>query len=715
MAKPWEKDEIVATASPWERDALVDSAKAPDDPVRIPLGAGGPETVARALLPRSFKAAEADAGVLRQAGAGALDALSAPGRAVAAVVDKPIAPFAYAGAPNAPKIGDPGSFTAEGGRQFANSMAATEGQNLPGKIIRDPALLPSLATGGAAGALVRSAGLTGLGAASAIGGLMGAESGAIHQTDNAVQGKEVSPLSALGEAAAGAALPVVAKGVGMAVHGGNKLLGRLAQEFSGVSEEALRTHGAGFGQGAKDLAAAAGKQHEIGQKLVKVLDNLDDYLPEKHLVDQALHEMPPVPVTNTIKVLEQAKTGGVLSSSRAVNDKIDGLISDLTNKADQDGNIAAPVFRQIRKEIDGLIGDSFGKESGAYVNALKQSRYQMADDLVKSAESSGNPDYVDAMKSMSQKLQVADKLKSFLGKSAQTRDTRAESFVSTLFGKNKTDRQEAVKAMEQLFGGDFTAEAKLANLAAELGPEGKAGLLPRQFTGRAALGPTVAALGGHFVNPVAGAPALALSSPRLAAGMLSGADAVDRFVNSSVSAMERIGTKPALVAPASPSPELQSNLEALQQPLNLNTSDAPLGRRVIPQALQRRPLNPPPPAPTPPTEGLPPRVSSLQIQRRPLGALNPEMDVGALGDIRAAEADRLLAPLAPRRPVGNIPSNFPPTPQEPEAMRRVLDNAGRAELPNQAAQRITEALKTATGQERLRLIYELQNAIKGMK
>lgn len=481
----------------------------------------------QAVLPRTYQAD----GLGKQAIGAGLDVLSLPGRAVASSTEHPIAPFAYAGANYSPKSGEQGSFTPEGGKNLLNSLSDTEGSNAAGKIARDPALIPSLMVGGLALGAAGRLGLTGLKAASAAGAAMGAGSAAIHQTDNAVQGKEFSPLAAAAEVATGAALPVVGKGISVVAHGGNKLLGRLAQEFSGVSEDALRTYGSGFGQGAKDLAASAGKQHEIGQKLVNVLDNLDEYLPEKVVVDKALHEMPPVNVGKTVVVLEQAKKGGALASTRATHGKIDGLIEDLKGAADETGHVPAVQFRAIRKEIDDLVGDAFGKESGQYVSALKQARYQMADDLVKSAEASGSPEYVEAMKTMAQKLQTADKLKSFLGKSAQTRDNRAESFVSTLFGKNKTDRLQAVKAIEDLFGGDFVAESKLANLAAELGPEGKAGLLPRQFTGRAALGPTVAALGGHFVSPFAAMPSLALSSPRIASGVLAGSGALSRLAN----------------------------------------------------------------------------------------------------------------------------------------------------------------------------------------
>jgi hypothetical protein len=495
-----------------QKIALLQGGAPPEEP------AGPNRTGMEALLPRATR--EGASPAQKTIGAG-LDALSLPGRLAAASTDQPVEPFAYAGASNMPKEG---AFTPEGGQKFLNSAAETEGKTLPGKIIRDPALIPSLATGGAVGAGVKALGLTGLGAASAAGGVLGAESAAIHQADNASQGKKVSLGSAAAETVTGAALPVAAAGVGAVAKWTNGKLGKLAEGLSGVSEEALRVHGAGFGQGAKDLAQAAGKQGEIGKNLVDALDNLDDFLPEKAAVDRALKEIPAVNISNTLGSLEKAKTGGVLSSSRATNEKIDGLIKDIAGAADETGNIPAEKFRAIRKEIDELVGDAFGKESGKFVTALKQARHQMASDLVESAKVSGHPEYVEAMQSMADKLQKADKLSSFLGKSATTRENRAESFVSNLFGKNKAERQEAVKAMGEIFGEDFLQQSKLASLAAELGPEGKAGILPRQLTGRAALGPLLAGASGHFVTPGAGVVPLALSSPRLAGATLSLSD-----------------------------------------------------------------------------------------------------------------------------------------------------------------------------------------------
>lgn len=474
-----------------------------------------PEGIAANAFPRATR--EGASGLQRGVGA-VLDAASLPGRALDAIASTEVEGNPYAAA-----MGGSFGLPKEAQRlslKTATPMGDTEGKGL-GRVLRDPALPAALATGGGALSLASRAGLRGLGAATAAGALEGAGSAAIHQADNAVQGREVSAGQAAAEVATSAALPGAAKVVGAIAKGGNKLLGKLAQEISGVSEEALRMHGSGFGAGAKALQEAAGKQHEIGQRIVKALDNLDDYLPEKDVVDQALQQMPAVNVANTIQRLQGAKTGGALSSSRATNAKIDELVSDLTGAADAQGNIPAANFRQIRKEIDELVGDAFGKESNKYVSALKEARHQMADDLTATAEASGRPEYVEAMRSMAQKLRKADDLASFLGKSAQTREQRAESFVANLFGKNKEERRRAVAAMGEIFGEDFLQEAKLASMAAELGEGGKASLMPRQFNGRSLLAPLAGgSLGYALGGEEGGAIGLALGSPRLASGAL---------------------------------------------------------------------------------------------------------------------------------------------------------------------------------------------------
>lgn len=290
---------------------------------------------------------------------------------------------------------------------------------------------------------------------------------------------------------------------------GKKLATKIASGLTGVSEEALET--AGTKTGAKALRAAAGNQQEIGQDILNALDNIEDYLPEKDIINKAVTEMPPIDINKTINVLESAKIKNPVGSAKQANAKIDEMIKDLRISE----KIEATEFRQLRKQIDAEIGDAFGKESSRYIEALKKARNQMKNDLITAAEETGNTEYVDAMKSLSEKLGKSEKVIKILGKDAATRERRIESFVSTLFGNNKKMRRKAVEDLGEIFGQDFLEQSKLANLAAEFGEEGIPGLLPRQTTGRSALG-TLGAIGaGTAGQPVVAGGLLAASSPKL--------------------------------------------------------------------------------------------------------------------------------------------------------------------------------------------------------
>lgn len=532
-------------------------------------GPGGIDGVARAVLPRSFQASDEGAGIGRTALAGAGDALSGLLRIPAAagrVADTHLG-----------TTGDhPQGFT-ESLNQVNKGQGPMGEQNFLSESVNDPSIVPGIATGAAALNGARALGLTGFKALSAAGAAGGAGNAAIHQADNYAQGKGVSPLAAAVEVAAGAAIPYAFKGIGMAAHFQNKVLGRLAQGFSGSSEEALRKFGFGFGQGAKDLSEAAGKQDEIGGRLVKMLNNLDEHIPEAKDIDKILPNIPDVSIENSVNSLRAAKKGGTFSESKAVNEKIDNKIAELQAAADPDGYIPAARFRNIRKEVDQLVGDSFGKESGDYVGALKGVRHQMAEDLVASADASGVPEYADKMRSLAQKYKAADKLEQFLGKSAQTREARQESFVANLFGKNKKDRVRAVQGIQDLFGGDFLNDAKNAHLAAQLGEDGRASLLPTQSTGRALLGVAAA--------PLTAGGSLALTSPRLAAGALATSGAIDRFLNRGVSSLEKLGTGNAAPTGSKWIQWLAAKLRTAKAPEEIATVSAALEKAGVPKSV----------------------------------------------------------------------------------------------------------------------------------
>jgi hypothetical protein len=173
---------------------------------------------------------------------------------------------------------------------------------------------------------------------------------------------------------------------------------------------------------------------------------------------------------------------------------------------------------ELRKRIDGQIGNAFGKQSNEYISALKALRSQMRRDLEDTAVKSGNPEYVDAMRTLSKKYDAIDRLEGYLGKSEATQKGRAQGFVDRLMGENSGARQEIVADLDELFGKDFSNRARLAQLAQEIGPVGKPGtpaLIPKHMTGRSALAPIVGGVGfmATGANNPAWLAALPLSSP----------------------------------------------------------------------------------------------------------------------------------------------------------------------------------------------------------
>ena len=177
-----------------------------------------------------------------------------------------------------------------------------------------------------------------------------------------------------------------------------------------------------------------------------------------------------------------------------------------------DPNVPAKEYRNLRRNLDVTI--DFDSEDGKLVNeALKKGRTTMKDELIKAARESGNPEYEKQMVAWSDKLDKLDGLKKYIGKTDQAREKRIESFVSNLFGKNSAHKQQLMEDMDKIFGTEMVEKAKTAQLAGQFGEDGKAGLMPRQFTGRSALG----AVAGIGTGLVTGNPFLSILAPFLLA------------------------------------------------------------------------------------------------------------------------------------------------------------------------------------------------------
>lgn len=316
--------------------------------------------------------------------------------------------------------------------------------------------------------------------------------------------------------------------------GGNKLLGRLASELSGVGEDALRLFGIGFGKGAKQLKRAAGTKSMIGDKLATAIDNFDDYLPEKGAVKEALDNMPRIQMENIEDAIDAAKVIEGSEAAITTNKKLERLKELWKNRADEFNAVDPKEFTEFRKQLDKEIKSVFNADLGAgdlFDQAAQKVRKAMKDELILAAQKSGNPAYVEAMEVLSDKLAKLQAMKGYLGGTSATRGRRAESFVNNLFGKNKDDARRVLDDLQDIFDEDFIRDAKLANMAEQLGPGGIPGFLPQQTTGRSAVGLLGGASGliggssaGNVPAMVSGGAFLGLTSPKIASGLLGTAD-----------------------------------------------------------------------------------------------------------------------------------------------------------------------------------------------
>lgn len=358
----------------------------------------------------------------------------------------------------------------------------------------------------------------------------GAVTGGARQAEKVIQGEDPSLKEFVTETAVSGAIPAVLQPVSKLV---NKSLGALSSQLSNVSEESLRKWGFGIGQGAKELKAMSGKQRDIGKNLLDALDNFDEFIPEKQIVDEALSKMPPVSTSNISAGLDKAIEGiSLKASNKGQIAKLKNNLKDIRSKGDM---ISAEEFKNLRGDIDKLIDWSDNKMTLTN-NILKDVRTSMKDELVNVAEQSGNPQYKEAMMGWTDKLQKRDALLEEIGASSKTRNKRIGTFMSTLFNKNKDTRREALKNVQDIFGEDFMKQANLVQMADEILQPGSnmAKFLPNQTTGKAttALAPGLTQFGYGMAtgNPLlmkTGLATMTAASPALSSKTLTVAELME--------------------------------------------------------------------------------------------------------------------------------------------------------------------------------------------
>lgn len=516
-----------------------------------------------ALLPQ-FSSMDEQNSFMEKAGALGLDLLSLPGRNIVQGIGKGqemIPPMESIDPKKRdkkkkPEIGD--------GLDYTERMAfINQGQDLKGdpsmatEIITDPALLPSMATGGLAGGMIKGAGPMMKALKYGVGGLVeGGVGGGIHQGQKVMEGGEFSGGELMKEAAFGAGM-----GAGSAAPSEMlKLMGsaarKISSKLSGASEEALKMYGTGRGIGPNKMRALAGRTREIGLSLLDALGpKFDDFIkPEMQRVNQALLKMPPM---NVNKPLAFLKSKTIRDNPSPAEQKINKLlephikwlqgfapkVSDVGGKARANMNNLTPKkYMELRRKVDSDIKwDDEG--AAALNNILKDVRGIMRGQLETGATATGNVGYADDMKSVFTKLGKRDDMLELFGKSAKTRNLRAQALMSSILSPKQEAKQEILRDLTEVLGVDFMKRAKITRLASEMGLVQRGDLtadfFPTQTTGRSTLG--VGAGGGQIATGLAtgrpglvasGIGTLGLSSPNIGAKMAAGLEGLSRGVAS---------------------------------------------------------------------------------------------------------------------------------------------------------------------------------------
>lgn len=521
-----------------------------------------------ALFPRGIETQAQDGGIGRTIGAGIGDTFSLAGRLIDSARD-------FEGATLKEKLDN-----------YLKSVGETKGEGFLSEVLRHPATGAALTMApvlGAAGlGTMTTAGVEGLGVAG------------VSQASRIGEGKDLSPSEAMIDIGASLAMP----GFGQvfkrytpqmksmilkSAEGLNKVTKGLASELSGISSEALEI--ARTKRGREKLILMAGRSKQIGDKLLDKMDNIDQYYKYEDQLKTALNDMPEIDSDNVIKTLEsEIKKLGNLPNELAAKGRLEGYLDGIkkdftktietkekigtesgdfftdwgspvgkdiykTTKKEVLGSIPALKFRDLRRRLDVSI-DHNQEGADLFNNAMKKARHQAMVDLEEAGK--GTP-YAETINNYAEMLKARDRLYSKIGKRSDIREDRIESFTANLFGKNKTNRQDIVKDIDDIFGENFTEQIKLSTLADEIVKEGGIPYFASQTTGRSLkgeLGSGVQAMIGASTGQPwmfgTAAGTLALSSPRFAPKMLNAIDATGRGLAQAPDIAKKIMTNPYL-------------------------------------------------------------------------------------------------------------------------------------------------------------------------
>lgn len=388
-------------------------------------------------------------------------------------------------------------------------------------IVSDPSNVPLMAVGGPLykyGAKIASKSpwfsrvlgttLTGAGE--------GVVSATAHQAEKVARGEDVSLGEAGTEVGLSALAPTALEGTFKL---GDKALGSLAEQLSGVKEEAMRKYGLGFGKEAKEMVKTMANREKIGEKFLGHLDNWEKYVPEGAELNRLINNVPDIesePIAKGIlDLLDKVK---LKKSNKLVLNQLENYFDDFTEK----DKFSASELWEKRKELDDII--PWDQQTTKVKSMIKSMRSKIENEIEKRADQVGLGEEYLAKKAAY--IIKEDLKKNILRKIGKQGDQdRVNKFLSNLYGENKEGQQKLVEEISGLFGEDFAKKAKLLQLGKSLGPGGKPTLLPAQFSGRAGLGLGIGGTASYMgANPMYTLLPMGLSSPRISSGALQLSD-----------------------------------------------------------------------------------------------------------------------------------------------------------------------------------------------
>jgi hypothetical protein len=297
----------------------------------------------------------------------------------------------------------------------------------------------------------------------------------------------------------------IAKGF---VEAPRKVTGAVARELTKIPEETLTKYATK--EGRRELAKSYAREAPTADALVRKV--YTQKLPEEDLVDAFIQQADDIPLQPIIDKLEKAKESiKFKKTNRSSINAINKLIDDYKGVGE---TASASEFRELRKELDYILGDVYEKEGLSLAQkAFKGIRKDMKEALINASPK----EYKNVMAEYARKMNSRSDIKELLGKDmGRKAKERAEGLLTAVEGKRGTFKKQALEQFDDLYGTNFTKRAETMHqarqIAAEPAPPGggfTASTFPKIATGWGKLGVAVVGVGwpktsGKILNALSG-------------------------------------------------------------------------------------------------------------------------------------------------------------------------------------------------------------------